>query len=118
MKLVIAGSRVITNVSYDRILCLYPAMADASVIISGGATGVDTLAEQWAKNLGIEFVCYKAFWDKYGLRAGMIRNYYMAKEGDCLLAIWDAKSSGTRNMIQQMEKQGKPVKIFYPADFV
>lgn len=35
----------------------------------------------------------------------------MAKYGDALLAIWDRKSRGTKNMIDEAIKVGIPVHI-------
>jgi hypothetical protein len=36
----------------------------------------------------------------------------MADYADALIAIWDGKSKGTKNMIKQMEKSGKKAFIF------
>lgn len=35
-------------------------------IISGGATGVDSLAERYAKENGIDCKVFEAKWNKYG----------------------------------------------------
>jgi hypothetical protein len=36
----------------------------------------------------------------------------MAEEGDALLAIWDLKSRGTKDMVNRALKQGLPVFIW------
>jgi hypothetical protein len=40
-----------------------------------------------------------------------MRNAEMAQFADGLLAFWDGESRGTDNMIQQMKRLGKPVKV-------
>lgn len=36
----------------------------------------------------------------------------MAEYADVLIAIWDGKSNGTKNMIEEMQKLEKPVYLF------
>lgn len=69
-------------------------------IISGGARGPDSLAVELAKELNIPYIIFEADWEKFGKSAGMKRNKEMAENADGLLAIWDTKSSGTKNMIE------------------
>jgi len=45
MKLAIVGSRKITEVNIGKYIKIMP-----SLIISGGAMGVDTVAEEWAES--------------------------------------------------------------------
>ena len=55
---------------------------------------------------------HHANWDRYGSRAGVIRNYEMARAGaDLCIACWDGTSTGTKNMIDQARKYGIPVEI-------
>lgn len=47
-----------------------------------------------------------------GKGAGFFRNIEMAEKGaDLCIAVWDGKSRGTLNMIQEATKVGIPVKI-------
>lgn len=84
-------------------------------VISGGAQGADTLGKLWAEYNGY---CVKEIlpnWDKYGKRAGIVRNTEMAKIGDYLLAFWDEESSGTAHMISEAKSRGIPYKVVnYP----
>ena len=41
------------------------------------------------------------------IAAGPIRNKEMAQNGDFLVAFWDGKSKGTKNMIKTMKACGK-----------
>ena len=54
---------------------------------------------------------YPAEWQKYGRRAGPMRNEKMAKICDCVICFWDEESKGTKSMIDQAKKYGKQVKI-------
>lgn len=54
---------------------------------------------------------FPADWDKYGRRAGPIRNREMAEYADALLAYWDGKSRGTKNMIEEARARGLKVSI-------
>ena len=52
-------------------------------------------------------------WNKHGKAAGPIRNRQMAEYADCLIAVWDGKSRGTKNMIDEMNKLMKPVFLIW-----
>lgn len=77
------------------------------IIISGGAKGADALAEQYARDNGIEFKRFNAQWDLFGRRAGYIRNETMldyAEEAtgkSVLVAFWDGQSRGTAHIIRE-----------------
>lgn len=101
MKVVIAGSRSIQkqeDVDYAMSFCPF----EITEVVSGGATGVDTLGENWAKANNIPVKVFPAQWDLHGKAAGFIRNEQMAKYADALIAIWDGKSRGTEHMIRTM----------------
>lgn len=68
--------------------------------ISGGARGADALGERYATDHQIDIVRFIPNWDKFGKKAGMLRNRDMAKSADALIVFWDGQSKGTRNMIE------------------
>ena len=45
---------------------------------------------------------FPAQWERYGKRAGPIRNAAMAKYADYGVALWDGESRGTAHMIRLM----------------
>lgn len=74
-------------------------------VVSGGARGIDQLAECWAAIHGVPFRRFPAKWrrpdgtnDKL---AGLRRNSEMARYAQGLIAIWDGHSPGTKHMIEQ-----------------
>lgn len=115
MKIIIAGSRTIT----DRSLveeCVENSGFDISCVVSGCARGVDTLAIQYAYKNGIELKRFPADWKKYGLSAGYKRNQQMAEYSDGLISIWDGQSPGTKNMIQIAKNMNLPTFVFNLAE--
>lgn len=102
MRVIIAGSRDFSMLDYAMIedTCWASGYAFTAVI-SGGASGVDTLGEIFAKKHGIPVERYPADWDRYGKRAGHVRNEYMATrtKAEALVAVWDGKSRGTKDMV-------------------
>lgn len=114
-KLIVAGSRGFTNA--DLLAIWINELAEdqykdkAVSIVSGMARGADMLAWDWGKRHGVQVYEFPAEWNTYGKRAGFIRNDEMAQFADGLLAFWDGLSSGTKHMIETMEKLGKPVHV-------
>ena len=110
MKTIIAGSRDITSYSEVEKAC-FDAPWKITEVISGGARGVDSLGERYAKEHAIPLVIFPADWDNQGNVAGIIRNNRMAKYAEALIAIWDGKSKGTENMISEAGKVGLKIHI-------
>lgn len=78
-------------------------------IVSGGARGIDSCGEEYAKELDVPVKKFPADWDRLGLKAGPVRNAQMAEYADVLLLIWDGESRGSANMKNQMQRLKKPV---------
>jgi hypothetical protein len=121
MKIIIAGSRTITNYTdvRDGVIQsgLWKKYGKAVEVVSGNARGVDRLGEEFAKRNGLVCHVMPADWNNLGKRAGMVRNCQMGDFADELLAIWDGESRGTNQMIAYMKKLGKPVSVYIPAQF-
>jgi YspA, cpYpsA-related SLOG family len=81
-------------------------------IVSGRASGVDSLGEAFALEYKIPVKYFPADWKKYGKSAGPIRNKQMAEYADFLIAFWNGKSPGTKNMIDTMKRQKKSFKVY------
>ena len=113
MKVIIAGSRTITNYEIVKLAIEKSGWFDKiTKIISGCARGVDQLAIRFAEEYDISIAKFPAEWKRYGMSAGYIRNAEMAKYGDALIAIIKDNSKGTANMIEVMERKGKLVYIY------
>ena len=108
----INGSRSITNINLN--LFLNPA--HIGCVVTGGARGIDTIAENWAKTNKIEWVCYLPQWNIYGKRAGILRNQDMIDFCDVLISFWDGKSVGTKQAIDYAQSVGRKVIIHLVQD--
>lgn len=80
-------------------------------VISGNARGADMTGEAWAIANVIPVMLMPAQWSAHGKSAGPIRNAAMAKRGTYLIAFWDGKSRGTKNMIDTATKAGLTVHV-------
>lgn len=112
MKVLICGSRNINNPALI-LRAVEQSGMNPTHIISGGARGVDTLVRHYARSAGIEFTEYLADWDKYGKRAGFLRNITMIGVSDAVIAIWDGESRETKHSIDHATACGKPVFVLY-----
>jgi hypothetical protein len=80
-------------------------------VISGGANGADKLGEQWAIENKIETEIFYPDWNKYGKKAGFIRNEDIIKNSTHVIAFWDGESKGTKHSIGLSKKLEKKLKI-------
>lgn len=113
MKVIIAGSRDYKNVSAFSSAMKELLQTDVTEVISGCClSGPDQWGEHTANAFGIKIKRFPAEWNKYGKKAGPMRNKQMSLYGDILYAFWDGTSTGTKNMIECMHKLRKPYKIF------
>lgn len=111
-RVIIAGGRDFNDFERMVDFCDYYLQNKTSIeIVSGKAKGADSLGEQYAKLRGYPIVEYPADWNKLGKAAGPIRNKEMAKYADALLAFWDGRSKGTKNMLQLAYKHNLDVRL-------
>lgn len=106
MVLLIAGSRSITD--FD-IAPYIPE--DTHLIVSGGATGVDKLAEEYADKKRISKLILQPQYELYGRAAPLKRNDLMVNVCNKVLIFWDGKSKGTKHTIDYAKKLGKHIDI-------
>lgn len=88
-------------------------LAPGTLVVSGGARGVDRTAEEEARACGLpEPVIHKPEWGRYGsLRAPRERNKLIARGCDMMVAFWDGKSTGTQHALECARALGKPVEV-------
>ena len=116
IKVIIAGTRDFNDYAYlkknvDYFLQGINPNNEEIEIVSGNARGADKLGERYAKEHNLPVKLFPANWDKYGKRAGYLRNQEMANYSDVLIAFWDEKSKGTKHMIDIAKKQGLTVIV-------
>jgi hypothetical protein len=111
MKVAIVGSREYLNLF--KVRQYIQSLPIDTVIVSGGARGVDKCAEKVAQGIGLQTEIYPADWHKYGKAAGMKRNQQIVEASDRVVAFWDGDSRGTRNTIEIAKKLGKGVTVIH-----
>ncbi|MEU3522306.1 hypothetical protein AB0E62_00255 [Streptomyces sp. NPDC038707] len=89
------------------------------VLIHGDcATGADAAAHHWYQvagaGLGCEELRFSAAWERYGPKAGPIRNRKMVSEAraDLVLAFLHGASNGTRHTISLAAAAGIEVRRY------
>lgn len=109
MKVLVCGGRDFDNVAYicsklDKLNEETPFTG----IITGGARGVDTIANEWAKTKPFDRYVSHADWKKYGKSAGHIRNAHMLTwKPDLVVAFPGGR--GTANMVRLAKEAGVEV---------
>lgn len=124
MKVIVAGSRniisreIVFTILDDARNKLIKVKTPITEVVCGEAIGVDKLGSSWALSKSIPVKSFPANWNKFGKRAGPIRNQEMGEYADSLIAIWDGESSGTKHMIDVMKKMNKPHRVFIISEEV
>lgn len=103
----ICGSRSIDILNISR----YIRSSSPGKNVSGGANGVDLIAEKWAKNHNIDFVAYLPNYKLFGKKAPLERDKDMVDFSDVVIAFWDGKSSGTAYTIRYAIRMNKKVFV-------
>lgn len=114
-KVIIAGGRdfVDYNLLREKVnnILIDKRLTHKIVIVSGCARGADTLGMRYASENIFDVDEYPADWDKYGKKAGYMRNVEMAENADALIAFWDGKSKGTKHMIDIATERKLPIRV-------
>jgi hypothetical protein len=109
MKIAIVGSRDYPHPQH--VTDYVNTLPLDTIIVSGGARGVDTWAEQAARRRGMTVIVFKADWKTFGKVAGFMRNREIIDAADSVTAFWDLYSPGTKHSISTAREKGKPVVI-------
>ncbi len=107
MKVAVIGSRTLWDVDIAKYI-----PPEATEIITGGAYGIDTLAERYAQSRNIPVRVFRPDYDVLGKMAPLARNDQIVDAADMVVAVWDGVSTGTRYTIGRAQRLNKPVKIY------
>lgn len=111
MKVIIAGCRDYSPTFNEITSAIATSGFLVTEIVTGDALGVDSIADGYAKEMGYDRVIFPPNWKKFGRSAGPIRNEKMANYAEALIAFWDGKSAGTKNMIKMAESYKLKIHI-------
>jgi hypothetical protein len=112
MKIAIIGSRGFTDLAQVREFVL--SLPFDATVVTGGAHGVDMVAEGMARDLRLSRIIYEPQCDMRAprnvyLAALHARNKRIVDEADRVVAFWDGVSRGTKSVIDYARKVGKIV---------
>jgi len=116
-KLAVIGSRSYKDnqkakLAAKEIISFYALDLFATTIVSGGAKGPDSWAEEVAKEMLLAKHIFLPAWKKYGKVAGLKRNDEIINEADFVLVFWDGRSKGTFYSINKALELNKPCKVY------
>jgi predicted Rossmann fold nucleotide-binding protein DprA/Smf involved in DNA uptake len=121
MKVAVIGSRTLSAEShYQQLSQELDALAIAeaqaiTLIISGGAAGVDTLAERYARERGIPTLVFLPDYQAHGRwSAPLRRNQLIVNEAEICLVLWDGRSKGTAHSVGLARKRGLRLIMVVP----
>jgi hypothetical protein len=121
MRVLICGGRDFADVTKDGHVMEWNFMNDwldewheghegDLTVIHGAAKGADLTAHVWAHSIGAYIEQYPANWERYGKKAGYLRNKQMLEEGKPDLVIAFPGGAGTANMKSLARRAGVPVE--------
>lgn len=113
MKLAVTGSRTFNDYAWlERCLLRSFCVGEIEAVVTGGARGADALAARFARKHGIPLFELGADWERWGRKAGPIRNSSIVREADALAAFWDGVSPGTRDTVAKARRAGLRVEVY------
>lgn len=111
LKIAIIGSRNLSDPEKVYTMITQTIPRNCSEVVSGGAFGVDKLAERYAREHHLYLKLFLPNYDRYGISAPLIRNDEIVEYSDMVYAFWDMNSRGTRYALKKCIEIQKPVKI-------
>jgi hypothetical protein len=106
VRIVVCGGRKFNDwESLKATLDFIHAFETITELIEGGAPGADLLANCWGQFNGVKVTTVRAEWEKYGKKAGFIRNVKMAEMRPKAVVSFPG-GSGTHSMITQARIRG------------
>ncbi|MBQ8207969.1 MAG: hypothetical protein IJZ89_04450 [Clostridia bacterium] len=106
MKLLVAGSRSIKNIDLSKYI-----VGDIELIITGGAKGIDEIAEKYADDHKLSKLVLRPQYQIYKRGAPLKRNKMMVDIADEVLILWDGKSKGSLFTIEYAKKKNKRLSV-------
>ena len=118
MRVVISGSRTFTDREVvERVIDRLIERQDF-IIVGDAPHGVDRMVMEYCYHREDDLYDWQVFpadWEKYGKRAGHLRNEWMIHDADALIAIFapGEPTPGTSNALEQARKKGIPTAMYH-----
>lgn len=130
MKIFVSGSKSIKTLPAEVKTYIKDLAANGNEFIIGDCYGVDLAVQKFLLSINVSRVtvycsglvprnnvgCFTTVAfpveNLKGYEFYRVKDIKMAEDADFGVAIWDGKSRGTKNNIDEMKRQNKPIKIF------
>jgi hypothetical protein len=118
VKLAIVGSREWTNP--EAVAEWIDGFLDGfeGILISGGAPGIDTWAQEACERRGVTVEVIRPRWHRedgsYNKAAGFERNEEIIKASDEVVVVWNGTSKGSKNDIDLALRYRKKLEVHFP----
>lgn len=109
-RIAVVGSRTFTNYGQLSSVLANILVAEDS-LVSGGAVGVDSMAQRYAKENGLEITIFYPDYGRYNRGATFVRNKAIVERSDLVLAFYTKgrfQQGGTANTIHWAQELGVP----------
>ena len=111
--IIVAGGRWFSDYKHLESVLL-GMLQDDDVIVSGCASGADSMAIDFAQQYGWKYETFPARWAVDGkYKAGFMRNSRMVAYSQMLIAFWDGQSGGTRDVIFKAIEAKLEVHVYH-----
>lgn len=116
MRVVFTGSRHIEPAIHGPMVVtmiqkVFPELG--ITVVHGGGRGLDQMVDAWARSVGLPVEVFAADWDRYGRRAGPLRNSAMAEsKPQFCIAFPCPHSVGTWDCIRKCALAPCPIHIY------
>lgn len=113
MKLAIVGTRNpgISYKEWEQRLLQVINVSEVTLIISGGAKGVDFFAKKFAALHKIPYMEFAPQYSVYGRRATLVRNLQIVTEASTVIAFPSDESRGTYHTIREAQRLQRRVIV-------
>ena len=107
-------SRSVTKDAYPILEAYIPR--GVSEIVSGGASGADELAEEYARRNHLPMKIFRPDYQVYHKSAPLQRNLSIIRYSDAVLVLWDGQSRGAAHVIVNCFHEYTPVHVLLIRD--
>ncbi|MCP3659047.1 MAG: DUF2493 domain-containing protein [Bacteroidetes bacterium] len=82
-----------------------------SSVVSGGASGADSLAARFASSSGLPLRVFRPDYERFGRRAPLVRNWQIVRSGSQVVAFWDGSSRGCAHALSCARRLDIPCSV-------
>jgi predicted Rossmann fold nucleotide-binding protein DprA/Smf involved in DNA uptake len=110
-RVAVVGSRQFKNWGQLKFV-LDKILEQDDELVSGGALGVDSMAQRYAKEFGYDIKIFYPKYARYGKPATFMRNKTIVENSDLVLAFYQGgrfQKGGTANTAEWANKLGVPL---------